>query len=340
MAITSLLLATLLAAPQDKATFRDPKFGLQFEYPKTWKARSGRGVTTIEIPFEEKKTATVQLFGGKFKDTAEQWQLIQSEVNRAMGRPVERQWQEEFLGVPMLLTKVRYTTKKVDTVAITGLLYTAFEMKMNFRLEAPAEVAESAENQWHDVLLSLRTITGELPNPEDPNRPVEKPVPEKPTTVWKPEVSDKPPVRGKQIRSVTDSAGVAYKVYVPEGWALDGSKLVDKSVKGEVTFEIKMGVAQDASSALFEGARADLDQFKSVDLREDPAPGPVGSGALVGKVFRSGRTDGGFLAVGRVVGVCEGVYWTVRYRGTSQQDYRKDRSALDALVRLLYAERA
>src|SRR5690242_18114511 len=123
MPLTAVALLAVSVVAQDKAVFRDDHLGLQFEHPKTWKVRKERNGSVFSIPLDGGTEATLQLFPAKFNDKADQWQLIQVDINRSLKRTVDKQWQEEYLTVPMLLTRSHYEVNGQTVSALVGLLY-------------------------------------------------------------------------------------------------------------------------------------------------------------------------------------------------------------------------
>lgn len=339
MNVTPLLLALVAVQAQDNAVYKDGHLGLQFEHPKSWKVRRDKVSAVFEFTVDGGQKATLQLFSAKYKDTADMYQMIQAEINRSMKRKVERQWQEEFLGVPMLLTKISYDEGGHPMSAVTGLLYTAYEDKMNFRLSVPAEASEKAEAQWHDVLLTLRTTSGDLPTTEDPTRPAVKPEPPKSTNIWTPPNKTVKIERG-EIPVTFTTGDKSYKLSLPKGWSIDGSQLKHDGLHGSMTVTVEMGVPEDAANKLMESATSALSEFDVVSLREDPKPLLARSGAVVGKVVRSGTAKGQTLTLGQIVGSCEGVYWLVTYRSAEPGAYKKDKDAINSFCSLFFAERA
>lgn len=339
MPLATLLLALTLTPGSDNVVYRDTRLGLQFEYPKTWKVRKEKQYAIFEIPLEGGLKASVQLFSAKFKDSADNWQLIQVEINKSLRRSVERQWQEEILGVPMLLTKIAYEDKGQSTVSIIGLLYTDFEQKMNFRLTAPANGADQAESSWWNAMLTLRTTTGDLPNQEDPNKPSVKPTEPPPTKVWTATSKPKKPERGP-VAANLPVGQTTFVLHLPKGWTLDGDTLKHGGFSGTVHVTAVVGLADEAASVLSQSALDALSGFDRVILREDKTPHGAASGANVASVFRVGTSKGADRIMGDAVGVCEGVYWHLSYLGTDAKAYARDRALLSDLYEFLYAEKA
>ncbi|MCC6402479.1 MAG: hypothetical protein IT207_00545 [Fimbriimonadaceae bacterium] len=337
--LATLMLGTLLLqdAPQT-TTFRDKALGLSFEHPKAWRVSKERLFTLIEIPLADGKLAHVELFSATYRDTAEKWQSLQDEVNKAMGRTVERQWEEEILGVPMLLTKLAYKEGERETVTFVGLLYSATPEKMQFRLNTPADQAETAQQAWWSALLTLRTNSGLLPSGEDPSKPLTElqPEPEKPTIVLR-----KPdPV----VTELRPGARVPFKglvVQLLDGWTLaeDGTLRSD-GTSGLFSIELFEGDGNIAGPKLEETAASALTEFKKVSLRRDERARTARSGATVASIWRAGEGDQGPLVVGHFAGVCGQRFWMLRYRGAGTAAWNSDRAKVEVLVESLYVEAA
>lgn len=338
MTLTTLLLVMAVQSVQDKAVYKDNHLGLQFEHPKSWKVRRDRYSAVFEFTVDGGQTATVQLFSAKYKDTADTYQLIQAEINKSMKRTIDRQWQEEFLGVPMLLTKISYVEGGKPMSTLTGLLYTSYEEKMNFRLTVPAEGAEKAEAAWHDVLLTLRTISGELPDPENPDKPAVKPEPPKSSTVLTPKTVNNKTVRGS-VETEFSAGDTKFKLYLPEGWTISGTTLKAPGITGTLELNVAVGLPEEAGKQLVQAAAGTLSEFQSVSIREDPKPLAAKSGAVVGEVVRIGTSKDHPLVIGHIVGSCEAVYWIVTYRNADVGSYKKDKKELTNLMQLFFAEK-
>jgi len=338
MLVATIVLFTAFFQTPDKVVYKEMRLGLQFEHPKTWKVRRDKFSAVFEMPMNGGQKATVQLYNAQYKGTLDDWQLIQVEINKSMKRNVDRQWQEEFLGVPMALTKISFTDAGRGQTVITGLLYTSYADKMNFRLSSPAEVGEQAEAGWRDAMLTLRTVSGELPGVENPKLPSVKPELEKESTVWKPKETNKKLERGSVVAEIVCES-TKYRLNIPTGWSIEDSKMMNKGLTGQVEILASVGIPEDAGERLVNSAKATLQEFESVSLREDPRSEVVKSGASVGRIFRLGKSKTGSLVLGSVVGYCEGVYWLLTYRATDSKTYAHDRQLLDELFRLLYAEK-
>lgn len=338
MLATLLLGTALLQESPQTNTYRDRALGLSFEHPKDWRVSKERLFTLIEIPLAEGRLAQVELFSAEYRGTAEKWQELQKEINVTMDRPVERQWEEEILGVPMLLTKLAYTSGDRPTVTIVGLLYSATPEKMQFRLNAPAEQADAAQQAWWGALLTLRTTSGLLPSGEDPTRPLTElqPEMEKPTIVLR-----KPDPVVTALRPGVRVPFGGMTVQLLEGWTLsENGTLQGKETAGTLSLEVFEGDGDVAGPKLEEAAAKALLDFDAVSVRTDVQAKTARSGALVASIWRDGKGANGPLFVGHFVGVCGQRYWMLTYRGPGVAAWKSDRGKVEALLESLYAEAA
>lgn len=330
------LLLTAIALPQDAelATFRDRGLGLSFQHPKAWTVKRERLYTNFSIPLSGGKAAQVQLFSAVFRDKSETWQTLQAEVSQAQGRTVERQWQEELLGVPMLLTRVAYTEGEQPFVAVIGLLYSATAEKMQFRLVAPGAEADTAQQAWWAAMLTLRTTTGGLPGEEDPTKPLED---LQPGTPGPEVVLRRPSGNSEPVREGTPTPFGGMVLEVPAGWQLgEGGRLSLGSLRGTVSVEVAEGDGEAAGKALEAAVSAALGGFRQVDLRKDTIARPARTGALVASVWRRGSSAAGPLVSAQYAGLCGPRYWILRYSAPGMEAWQADKAALEALVQGLY----
>jgi hypothetical protein len=332
MVLAPLLLGLALAQDPETATYTDRSLGLAFQHPKPWTVRKEQFYTVFEWPIGEGRTANAQVFSAVYRQSAETWQAIQAEVNKAMNRTVDRQWQEEILGVPLLLTRISYTEEGKSLVTVVGLVYSATPQKMQYRLTAPAEGADQAIADWSTVMLSLRTTGGNLPSAEDPSKPPPPPPEEvKPVTVLKPDGTPVGNLRGPVTATFEGST-----VYLPEGWKLEeGGALVHGSLRGGLTLRVTVGSDADARKALGTASATSLPSFRQVTLRRDRIESANRAGALVSGVLRIGEASGA-QAIGHWVGSCAGKFWSVEYVARERSDADADRRLLDGLLDILY----
>lgn len=342
--------ALMVLTPQDQAetkVFSDSDLGLTFQYPGTWVLTQERYATVLTIPLEDEKTATVQIFRSQFRQSAEDWQRIQSDVASSMGRVVDRQWEETILGVPVLMTRVLFQERGDRFGVVVGLFYTASPFKFNFRLTAPFEQLDSAERQWRDVILSLRTTSGELPQQEDPNRPLptqtqQQSQPERPrnVNVLTPRANTRDPIRTENQVIATEGED-SYTIFLPLEFVLarreDGMYIEHASLPSSARLHIEVGAEDRARAFLNRAAGQSLSKFGAVELREDTPAAVNHAGAMVFRVFRKGTADGNPLWMLQASGSCDGVFWFAEFSGTEPMT-KQQSDAVEALLRVLYVE--
>ncbi|MCW5937950.1 MAG: hypothetical protein KIT11_11665 [Fimbriimonadaceae bacterium] len=338
----ALIAAVLLSAQEapQKQVYSDPKLGLSLEMPADWTMRKERVGTTIEIPLANNGKATAQIYNAVFRQTAEEWQSVQKEVSEAMGRTVENQWQEEFLGVPMLFTRLRYAEEGARVSTLVGLLYSRTPEKFQFRMTAPVEQAPEAEQKWRDALLTLRTISGQLPEGEDPSQPVIAPQPKKNTIVLKPADAGKGDGYVGPVRARVGEASDPYDIFLPEGWQLasDGT-LTHPSLRGRIMLTARGGTAIEALRALTADASGSLKEYDQVRLRKDAAPKYNRAGAEVATVWRYGTKDGAPLNVLHAIGFNDLAFWLLTYRSVDDATLKADTELVNDLLAKLLARR-
>lgn len=340
----------IVTAPQsDEKTFTDTELGLSFTHPKSWQvARDRSKAWKINIPLEGGAKGTLEIFAVSFREPADRWQEYQALANQNLKRTVDRQWQEEILGVPMLLTRIYYSQKDVPMATLVGLLYGAVPKKMNFRLTAPASGFEQAEQEWRTALQSLRTISGKLPDTEDPTKPPPDPVLQ-PTTpknqaVLKPPSQEKPTrkVRGRN-KLATKAAGRDVVFTFPGGWTAttdgDGFLLTRNGFKGRLRLEV-LGTLDSppANRALSAITAEALGEFSKVTLRDEPRPSYNKAGAMVTWVRREGFNVDKPLFIHQAAGECGDYYWLIDYRSDDPRIARRERGAIEELLDIAFVE--
>jgi hypothetical protein len=337
--MTTVLLLSLVARQEPSmADYTEKALGLTFQYPREWRLTRGRLFDEFEIPLDGGQRATVQVFRAAYRDSKETWQQVQSEVNRTLGRTVVNQWQEEILGVPLLLTKVAYKDQGADLVSVTGLLYTATVEKLQFRLTTRSSHSDSAERQWRQALVTLRTVSGELPPAEGPGiRPVVI-EPPRPARILRPDDPTARRARGPVSR-FWEADGRGFRVWLPQGWSLqDDGRLSGPGFSGMARFSVRQESREAAERSHAAHAREGLARFHAVRIRRDVAARRAESGALVWATFRDGDDGKGRLALGSWTFHADDVTWTVDYRSVTPEAIEADWRSLNHLARGLFAE--
>ena len=351
-ATLSLFLAIGTQGVPLSARFSNPELNFTFEHPKAWKVvTSKKAISTVTIPLPEGQgDATMVIYAMAFERTPELWLTLQSDVAVQMKAELERQWTEELLGVPLLLTKTHTAPKGVPTTVLQGLLFSATPRKLLFRLSAGPSAFPAAEAEWRKVWPSFRTVDGTSVKPEDPNRvpepagpkakPIERP---SPINVISGGGSVPDPVLAPVAIDCT-AAGRKLRLRVPEGWsgtiAEDGaielkSALVSRTLRVIVLSTLD---SDPPGRALFKGSPRTLEKFSPVRLREEPKPRPNAARAMVSWVWRVGAGDKNPMRSFDAVGQSADFYWMFGVAWDGDAYLPAEHAALLALVEAMSVE--
>ena len=348
MLTTLALMLTLGAqgAPA-MASFSNPELNFTFQHPKSWKvATSKKAISTVTIPLPDGLgAASMEIYAVAFQREPELWLSLQADVAAQMQAEIERQWTEQLLGVPLLLTKTRTSPGTV----LQGLLFSATQRKLLFRLSAPASAFPAAEAAWRQVWPSFRTVDGTSVKPEDPARAPENPDP-KATPIQRPS-----PINvisgGLKVASVLApvtidcaAAGRKLQLHVPAGWTgvlgEDGAvTLTHASVPRPVRVVVLSTLDSDPPGrALFKVSQRNLDRFDTVKLREEPKPRANAAGALVSWVWRLGEHAKSPVRSFDAVGHTKEFYWVFSTSWEGDAYTRAEHDVLLALVEAMSVE--
>lgn len=342
-----ILMPVLAAAPQDApartSLYKDNDLGLQFEHPSNWQVTRTRLGAAFAIPLASGNQARVTLVRTNFRDTKEVWQELVRNITSASRRELIDQSEETVLGVPMLLTRVRFGSPTGPMQIVQGLLFTRTVQKYNFQLEALEDEMPEAENLWRSTWQSLRTTNNELPVAEGTPETVVPPAPAVEPAVLvltgrkeSDEVKKEVPVT---VHNVTVEDAPA-KVNLPEGWVIapgstSGYTLRRDGLIGTIVLDFVIGDRAFAPRVLGIRTKQTLSRFNSVTLRLDESVGVNQSGATVSWTYRTGEGAGGPLAVLDAVGGEDFGVWAIRYEGPNADAFNKDREALKRLMWVL-----
>jgi len=336
----------LVGVPQQQKSekvFENPKLGLSMTHAPDWVFKKKKHSAEFTIPIEGGKSQfKVQIFEAEYRGEADRWAQIEASTATGLGKTVVKQWQEDYLGVPMLFTNTRYTNKAgFDLQELSGLLYTKTAVKFQFRMESPAGVFDEAQKLWRDALLTLRTADGTNPEKEDaaavvpdvsaPKKPKknepkpEEPQPEdrvnKPASVIRLTTNDVDRtklVMGKELQKVSVSGHEGTLHYLT-GWTLkataEGFDATRTGFEGTVHLEVA-GVldAPIAERAVLLASSRSLALFSKVNLRVDRSPRWSPAGQRIWQIQRDGLgTNGKPLTVLHTVGGFGDYYWMATY---------------------------
>lgn len=359
--LTALIFsAVMFGSRQDAApateTYTDPQLGLSFAHPKSWvleKQNSGKGkqkqkpdkaesqIIHFRIPIPGAvEDAELQVMRASFSGSPDEWDQIQLVANKNEHRQVDRQWQQEILGVPMLLTRISSNDNGANHTTLTGLLYNDAPNKLLFRLTGPSGDFDKAQYEFDQAMQTLRTTNNELPKAQDPDHPaiVKKKADDK---GLKHVIIGPPPPPAVRLAPVVVPVVVATKnvqLRIPKGWFadhVDGSTVTLKTSELPYPVKVKLASALDsdpAGSALLTASAASLADFTSVDRREDEGPIMNTGGCAVIGVWRTGKGANGAM-VSLDAAAAEGDFYLIATcRPTPGPTFPTQRKALEELL--------
>lgn len=341
----------VLAVPQaaDNVVFDHIETGFQLSVPRVWKMTKTRDSHRFVFPVTgTDRTAQFEVYGVTFSNDIPTWQAVQSNAAKQLKREVSRQWQEEILTVPMLLTRTTWEEKNgISKTSDSGLIYADTRRKFLWRLTANTDDFEQALAQTRNVLQTIRTEGGKLPKPYDPTVPASEDLrrpdrPEKRTTWKQPNQDVKEPVKGD--RSVETTAGnLPLVIWYSGDWsfAAEEGTLVatHPSVTGKVTFRSFSAVESDPpGKAVLKQSGQSLGQFEKVLKREEHGPVRSLSGSQIMMIWREGSTSSGSLYTFDVVGATGDYYWLAAWSSTDPKSAAVQRDLIARLAQTMSIE--
>lgn len=337
--IAITLAASLLLQNQETKTFQDKALDLQFQYPATWK------VEKVSFGHEfsfliGKEPIVIRVIQAPMPESKETYQASMKQIQEGNGGVVLRQWEEELLGVPLLMTSVRKTTPTSNTMRLLGLLFTNDEQSMSFSFECSEASYQEAEKLWRDTLLTSRTVSGKLPQkggtPKtdpavDPGK-TETPPDNSKTVILTDESTKVAPIFGP-VRVTADSDRGIY-AYLPEGWSLADGKLTHPTFAGELTLMVGTGGEEALLRTWLKMCGDRLAELSTVTSRKEPRPVLNKAGFKLRDMIRTGEKDGKPWTQRLTLGTGNGYYWIVDFSGESAT-FDGNRKLLDALMQQL-----
>ena len=336
-------------------TFADYQIGMAFDYPPTWvevedpkapknkklipdsiigkkskkqlaPGKQAQGESLFYIPAGS-HTADLEIYGALWDQAPDIWESNQVQVNNDLKRQVVKQWREQILGVPLLLTKIAYDDAAGHEVGLIGLVYSRTPYKMLFRLTAPDTDYDTAESNLRDVLQTLRTTSGDLPVPEDPNHPLDKSAyvdvkntPPKMVVLTAPTLDPTKAKKGAVVVAET-VANQKANLTLPTGWTADapGSDgtiaLHSAALTGPITITLASILDSDPpQAAVLKASAQSLALFAKVDDRTEKQNAFSTAGDTTDIIWRHGTDDKGALTTCDAVGGNGQMYWLLSYR--------------------------
>ena len=344
--IALTLAAIMFPSPmQATKTYQNKELNLAFNYPSTWSFVNSKIETKFNIPIQGSgKSATLEIFAVKFGADIALFQKSQEVINKQLKREVAKQWQEEILGAPLLLTLVNFDLGDEKLTSMVGLIYSRTAKKLNFRLTAPTTLFPTAEQSFRDVLPSLRTTNGDLPGAEDPSKPppnpkikVEQPIKGPVKRIEDPNTKLKPPVKAPVAITVT-VGDKPYKLFVPAGWSgtvdAGGAVILKRpELDHSISVEAKVATGEDSpAKALYKASSISLEKFTKVTLRQEPQARRNQGGAMVVWILRQGTATNGELISWDAAGAIDNAYWLFSISTDSVSKFSQDRKWLEQLI--------
>jgi hypothetical protein len=347
MNLQALLLSAVLLATgsqQDPKNYSNGILNVQFGHPANWQVTtSKKSESKVIMPIGDTgEFAILEVLPITFDSEKDIWQVAQKTLVLNSKRELIRQWEEEVLGVPLLLTK--YSSANQTT--LNGLLYADWSRKMFFRLSAPTAYFESAEFQWRQALETIRTVDGAKLKPNDPNAPRSQsgkkaePVKAIETKVvvidgGGPKASS---AKRGEIEIPCEAANRKLTLFVPKGWSVtpnaDGTmSLRHTDLSNSATLQVLSSLDSDpAQRALFVASSKSLGDFSKVKTRNEMLPTASPVGAMASRVVRVGEGGSGALLALEAVVQKDLFYVLITYRSNQARDFEEDQRTLDSLL--------
>jgi hypothetical protein len=361
MLISVAIFALVLSAQTTQTTqiYTDPDLGLSFSHPSTWllekandskqttqakkkkKKKGDTGVVDFRIPLTgAAEDADLQIMRASFSGSPETWQTIQTNANKDLHRQVQKQWQEEILGVPMLLTQIDFTNNGTNETTVTGLLYNDSPDKLLFRLTGPTSDFDKAQFEFEQALQTLRTTNNEMPKAQDPDHPATGPAHFDPRgqkhPLFVPDVPRKYKIAPVSVPLVVSTKKV--EIHVPAGWRAEhvdggGFELRSAELPYPIVFHVASSLdSEPAGNALIDASAASLADFSAVQRREDTVADVNDGGCTVTSVWRTGTGAKGPLVTMESAGAEGDFYFVATCRPTPGPSLAAQRKAIDSLL--------
>jgi hypothetical protein len=348
----TVVLGTPRQAPQDTQTYTDPQLGLSFTHPTTWvltsenpktkghhkKKKSDDDSAHFTLPLQgATSTADLLVMRASFSGSADVWQMVQADANKNMKRTVEKQWQEEILGVPLLLTKIDYTDNGEAKTTVTGLLYNASANKFLFRLTGPAADFDKAQYEFDNSMQSLRTLDNTLPKAQEADKPVAK---EDERGLKHVIIAPTPPPKYR-LAPIAVPITVSTKsivLRIPKGWsAKDVKDNVLTLDNPELGYPVQVTLATSLDSdppsiALSKANGISLADFRTVTKRYDSPIAVNDAGCTTESTWRDGLGAHGKLMSMEAVGVSGDFYFIASCRPVPGPTYIAQKKLIDGLL--------
>ncbi|MFM9874596.1 MAG: hypothetical protein ACKVQS_14165 [Fimbriimonadaceae bacterium] len=332
MMIVPILCAAVAFQDAPVKVYSNATTDIKLKYPSNWNLKKEKYADELRFKVDGKEVY-VELMGIEMNFPSQHWQDVTREINTNNDRAVLRQWEEELLGVPLLLTKVRDIGKAEVEIAITGLVLSNRSQKMLFRLHSPESVASSAEEQWNKVLLTADTISGKLPSETiatqsggDGGTATVATTPGK-VQVIEPKTGGPKAIKRGSVRTMLDENRGTF-LYVSEGWTLNDDVISNGAMR--LQFGTGIGDERVARGAWLKECGAALGRLTKVGNRVEPELKFRESGFYGTFLERRGTTADGEEVQWVAYGSQSGYYFTLSWSGTALE-FKSSKDARDEL---------
>lgn len=349
MSIAALTLLMIAAQDKPMATFTQRDTNFAFEHPKEWVIKRTRVGTQFEmsLPDSDQK-ATLLVIGLENSNDKDEWQIGQANFVKNERREMVRQWQEEIMNVPLLMTRSKEQKEGLpETTRDSGMIYADSAIKFVFHLNAPSSVFDVADYQWRQVLQTLRPTNGLPQVPFDKSRPPRiteiRGGSSKSTTWSKPQKeAPKRPVIA-EMSVAAKAAGKDYTLRYPKGWTVapegDHFSFKHSDVRGPVEVSVLSSVdSPPVGRALFQASADGLDEFTKVEKRVEAPFDYTRAGMSSTFIYRIGTGPKGVVSTVEGAGSLGNEYWLLVWVGDDKSSRSVDR--LRDLMQVLRIEAA
>ncbi|HWD40289.1 MAG TPA: hypothetical protein VG944_15680 [Fimbriimonas sp.] len=340
----------------DKQIYTDKQLGLSFTHPSTWllekpnapvdKKKRGRkkgkpdDTAHFLLPLAgSSQDAELLVMRAEFSGSKETWQQVQADANKDLNRTVDRQWDQEILGVPLLLTRISYTENGVQKTTLTGLLYNDAPDKLLFRLTGPTGDFDKDQYEFTQAMETLRTTNNQLPTEQDPDHPkVAQPVadPGAKHVIFSPGAPPKPILAPISTPLVVSTKNVLLRI--PKGWSashIDGNTLQLSNAGLPYAVDVKVFSVLDSDppmTALVKASAVSLNDFTTVSSRQDTAAAPNQANCVVSSVWREGSGAKGNIISYEAIGKSGDFYFLATCRPIPGPSASAQRKLLQELI--------
>lgn len=345
----ALLLAWAVPQGTDGVRFDHLETGFQLTVPREWKLQKTRDLHrfTFTVTGTDRK-ATLEVYGVTFTGDIPTWQAVQTNSAKQLKREIVRQWQEEILTVPMLMSRTKWEEKNgLAKSSEAGLIYADTRRKFLWLLVSGADDFDQASVQVRNVLQTISTEGGKLPKPFDPTVPQSEDLrrpdrPEKRTTWKSPDAGAKEPVKGDKTTETTAGTIPVLLRYAGDWtFASDAGVLTatHPSVSGKVTFRTYSASESDPPGrVLLRQAGQSLDQFDKVAKRDEFGPERSTSGGQLMSIWREGSNKNGAFYALDIVGSSGDYFWLLGWTTTDAKTATAQRDLIAKLAQSLSIE--